>query len=795
MAAQSLNQSIFRLVVSLVVITCLTILVNVWLVTFQQAQNKLAKDIELAQKVLGEILENQEELLFTSASVLTDDYGFKQAIASQDNATITSALSNHGNRISADLMGIFSLEGDTIARTLKSKTDRTNEAFGDIKLPSKYINISLQQGGLSTFMQIDNKIYKVILLRIDAPTPLAIALVGFELTQNFIQKLEDTTQIRVKLLAYDKPTAQFPVTVENKQSAFNAFLKTLKVSDLSWFHIAFSSKNLVTQKFLLYKNDSISIDVVLTKQLSQLIAEFSTLKSNISLIIFIAIIIASIVAMLFSRHLARPIMQLANIAQRISAGNYQQKLSSISGSKEFMHLSGALNNMQKSIREREKQIIFQAQRDPLTNLYTRYYAGDVINTALQDTNTRKYGFHAVGINIVGFRDINDVFGYQYGDACLVDLASRIKRLGGLSARLSGGEFLWIPSLNTTEENLALGDVKLREVKEIIEQPVIHEGVSILLKVVIGTVHCPSQADSAEQLYRLTNIVLDEAQLQPSLMLHYQDIFEQKYIRRVNIITRLKTALSENSPNLFLYYQPKLHIESQTVNAAEALIRWIDPELGFVPPDEFIAIAESAGLISQVTDWVLKRAIRDAQHLAMQRVDVCIAINLSAKDVTDPYLLDKVAVLLKQANLPTSALSFEITESDLVVDPKKAIAHLTDFKAQGYKLAIDDFGTGYSSLAYLKSFPVHTLKIDKSFVLNLSKDQDDRDIVETIMQLAHKFKLSVVAEGVEDAQSLAILAELGCTWAQGFYLCRPCPLDEFIKWTTNNQHTKWLQEHD
>lgn len=793
MKARSLNQSIFRLVISLVVITCLTILVNVWLVTFHQAQSKLAKDIQLAQKVLGQVMENQEELLFTSASVLTDDFGFKQAVATKDNATITSVLSNHGNRISADLMAIFSLNGSTIASTVKTSPAGAEAKMlnlSKIDISPLLIETTLQEGGVSTFMTLNDRIFKVILLRIDAPTPLAIALVGFELTPSFVKKLQDTTQIQVALIANNKQVNQLAIVVKSNNNTPGKHF--LPVNKLAWHHIAFTNNTFITQEFRLYENDVLNIDVVLTQELGKLISEFSALKSNISFIIFIAIVIASVVAVLFSRRLAQPIMQLAEVAQRISSGDYQQKIVATNRSKEFMYLSSAFNNMQNSISERQKQITFQAQHDTLTGLHTRYHAGELINKALQTANIQQRGFHAVGINIVGFRDINDVFGYQYGDACLIELAQRILHLGGLSARLSGGEFLWVPHIDTKQENQHIGDFKLRQIKELLEQPVIHQGVSIGLKMALGTVHCPSQAKSAEQLYKLTNIVLDEAQLEPSLMLHYQDVFEQKYVRRVQIITRLKNALSENSPNLFLYYQPKLHIASQRVKAVEALIRWIDPELGFVPPDEFIGIAESAGLISQVTDWVIARAIRDAQHMVMQNIDVCIAINLSAKDITNPYLLDKITSSLADANLPAKALSFEITESDLVEDPQKAIAHLADYKKHGYELAIDDFGTGYSSLAYLKSFPVNSLKIDKSFVLKLSQNQDDKDIVESIIQLANKFTLTVVAEGVEDAESLAILAALGCTWAQGFYLCRPISLPDFIAWHKANQSTKWLQ---
>lgn len=791
MKVHSLNQGIFRLVIGLVLLTSLSILINVWVVTYQQAQNKLSKDIELAQKVLGEVLQNQEELLITSASVLTDDFGFKQAVATRDSATITSALSNHGNRISADLMGIFSLSGDTIASTSKNSIDETVTINQQIILAEKFIATTLEEGGVSTFLTLNNKVYKVILLRIDAPSPLAIALVGFELTPKFVQRLEDTTQIQVSLLAKQKTANAASIVIASQFGETLNQHNSLKVDELAWHHIALSTNTSVTQNFVFYENDELTIDVVLTQQLSKLIAEFSALKSNISIIVFASVLIAVVVAFLYSRKLAQPITELSRVAQRISAGDYKQQIDAKSKSKEFMHLSNAFNNMQQSISEREREITYQARRDPLTQLYTRYHVSDVIDQALKKAITNDKGFHCVGINIIGFRDINDVFGYQYGDACLIELAKRIQALGGISARLSGGEFLWIPNIDLDEEHQHIGDFKLVEIKERLEQSVQHLGVSIPLQVTLGTVQCPSQADSAEQLLKLTNIVLDEAKLHPLHMLHYQEEFEQKYIRRLLIITKLKQALTENSSDLFLYYQPKLHLESEQVKSVEALIRWIDPELGFVAPDEFIALAENAGLISQVTDWVIQRAIRDAQHLVMKNIHLCIAINLSAKDVTNPYLLDKVGELLRKANLSAKALSFEITESDLVEDPKKAIEHLKNFKQQGYELAIDDFGTGYSSLAYLKSFPVDTLKIDKSFVLSLSSNQDDRDIVETIMQLATKFNLNVVAEGVEDAESLQILAELGCTWAQGFYMCRPIPLNDLIEWCHSNQHKKWL----
>jgi len=243
--------------------------------------------------------------------------------------------------------------------------------------------------------------------------------------------------------------------------------------------------------------------------------------------------------------------------------------------------------------------------------------------------------------------------------------------------------------------------------------------------------------------------LDQAKQSTNKILVFKAEYEEKYSRKIQIITKLKQALNEDSSDLALFYQPKLHLNSQKINSCEALIRWIDPELGFVPPDEFIQIAENAGLIAQVTDWVINRAIRDAKLMHSEGLGICIAINLSARDVENPYLLFEIKRRLEIAKLPIDTLSFEITESDLVDNTSNAIEHLENFKSQGYSLAIDDFGTGYSSLSYLKRFPVDTLKTDKSFILNLSQDQNAHDIVFTVTTLAEKFKYSVVAEGGEE----------------------------------------------
>ena len=228
-----------------------------------------------------------------------------------------------------------------------------------------------------------------------------------------------------------------------------------------------------------------------------------------------------------------------------------------------------------------------------------------------------------------------------------------------------------------------------------------------------------------------------------------------------------------------------------VTHVEALIRWNNARLGFVSPEDFIAIAEQAGFIEKITAWVINTAIADAARFRDANISVSVAVNLSAKDIMDPALLPNVLRLLEAKNLDTESLSFEITEGDLVKDHEKAVIHLQAFRDVGFEIAIDDFGTGYSSMAYLQNLPVSTLKVDKSFVLKLHEQDGDQKIVKTVISLAHSFNMNVVAEGVETIEALMLLADWGCELAQGYYICKPTSADNFITWHHNNLSTKWF----
>ncbi|MBU3004570.1 GGDEF domain-containing phosphodiesterase [Paraglaciecola arctica] len=773
MTQTPLNQSIFRLVAGLVILTALTTFINVWIATDEQTREKLERDLSIAENVLQRVLQSREDLLYISASVLTADFGFKQAVASSDKGTIDSALFNHGQRINADLMALVSLTGSSITSVPAAlKMDQ------EFPYPQAIESV-IKNGGYTSLMMLNKQLYQVIMLTVDAPTPIAIALVGFKLGDPILAQLKDITKLETTLQVYSRQNEIFKISTLPAPLVEQALAQINERP--SWLSITITQDTpYVSQQFTLSDALEHQTIITLSEDAQLLFADFNSLQFSITALGIIVILLATFLAALFSRRISKPLVVLADIAKRIAVGDYTKDAVVETKTTEVSLLSKAFSKMQSNVQTREEKIIFQARHDVLTSLYNRQHVETLLEQKFNDNDN----FVAIGINIFGFRGINDVFGYHNGDRCLEELAQRLSKFDGIAARLTGGELLWIPSQQPSQESI-------ESIKSTLEAPINAIDVIINIKVALGLIYCPKDANNAEQVFKRLNIVLDEAQITRRFVLAFDSRLEERYSRRLSIITELKNTLDHRQEELSLNYQPKLDIQEGKVTHVEALIRWTNTSLGFVSPEDFIAVAEQAGFIEAITHWVINRAIKDAAIFRDAEVDVSIAINLSAKDIMNPTLLPRVLELLKANNLNTQCLSFEITEGDLVKDHNKAITHLQAFRDNGFEIAIDDFGTGYSSMAYLQNLPVNTLKVDKSFVLNLHENQGDQKIVKTVISLAHSFDMNVVAEGIENIQALTLLAQWGCELAQGYYICKPTSADKLISWYKDNLTTKWL----
>lgn len=772
-AIKTLNQHIFRLAGGLVLLSSVVILLNVWVSTIEHAKNQLADNFKVAESVLKQILGSRDEQLYNSSYILTSDFAFKQAVATKDKATIDSVLSNYGNRIDSDMMALIDLDGFVISSTSLELEPDKSFPFPDLVEQVK------KEGGASTILVIDGKLYQIMLLTVKAPRAIAISVLGFEIDNELLELLKSISQLDISIHLLVDSNTQLSSSTLPIDIVEEALLQTEQ--DVNWKTASMlGTTPYISKQFLFHQDSNTEVYFTLSENVERIFGDFNQLQLKMTIIAILSVVLSLLLGAIVARKLSTPLHRLSDVAKTISKGEYNKDLEIKSNTEEIDQLSKAFSSMQSNIKERQEEIAYQASHDLLTHLQNRYRISQILDAKFAERKP----FQVIGSNLLGFRGVNDIFGYHIGDVCLQVIASRIKKFGGQSARLNGGEFLWIP-----DEIISLDDIV--KMQRSIEERVIIEDTSINIRLAVGILHCPEDCENTESVLKRLNITLDEARTTSNKLTLYQESFEAHYIRRLAIISELKKALVSKQSELALFYQPKLHLNSGKVATVEALIRWNSSELGFVPPDEFIEVAEQTGLIGQVTDWVISTAISGVLQMREQGLEITIAINLSAHDVLNKQLLPDVQKKLEDLSLPANCLSFEITESDLVSDPVEAVKILNKYREAGLSLAIDDFGTGYSSMSYLKSLPVSDLKIDKSFVLKLDTQQSDQQIVQTIIQLAHIFGLGVIAEGVENSATLELLNEWGCEWVQGYHICRPIPLQELVEWHTANKQTEWL----
>lgn len=411
-------------------------------------------------------------------------------------------------------------------------------------------------------------------------------------------------------------------------------------------------------------------------------------------------------------------------------------------------------------------------RDALTGLPNRLE----LHQALQQEPEREAGALMV-MDLDQFKEINDTLGHNHGDALLKEIGPRLRRVvrdSDLIVRLGGDEFAVV--LRSVDEYQAVRRAHL--ILESIAEPFLVEGIPITVDTSIGIARFPADGVDAPALVRAAEVAMYHAKAQHSGYAVYTKEFDPYNRRRLSLLGDLRLAIERGQ--MSLYFQAEVDIRARRVWGVEALLRWQHPQHGFVPPDEFIPLAEQAGIINPLTIWVLNAALRQWRTWKAMGIDMKMAVNISVKSFQDDNLAKRIGGLLKDWEVPPDRLELEITESIIMEEPERAMRILTELNHMGVGLAIDDFGTGHSSLAYIKKLPVARIKIDKSFVLDMIDDDQDAIIVRTIVELAHNLGLDVTAEGVETLHAWELLEILGCDLAQGYYLFRPMPADDLIR---------------
>jgi diguanylate cyclase (GGDEF)-like protein len=418
--------------------------------------------------------------------------------------------------------------------------------------------------------------------------------------------------------------------------------------------------------------------------------------------------------------------------------------------------------------------------DDLTGLANRERFREVVEERIASARLWNSTFAVMLMDLDRFKEINDTLGHHYGDVLLQDMGPRlVDAIGpeGLVARLGGDEFGILPAPGTHDSGFIEREVGRLITR--ISEPFSVDELSLEVGASIGVARFPEDGEDSHALLRCADIAMYTAKEAQCDFKVYTAEQNQHSVRRLSVLSDMRHALT--SDEIVVHYQPIVDLDDLSVTGAEGLVRWQHPEHGLIPPGAFVQTVEQTGLIGPLTRHVLEHSIAECASWRKGGRDLSVAVNLSVRNLLDRDLPKEIERLLATYSLPPQALQLEITESMIMSDPDRALATVTRLSNLGVRMSVDDFGTGYSSLANLRRLPIDELKIDRSFVSPMLRDESDLIIVRSTINLGHDLGLRIIAEGVEDGATLRQLALLGCDLAQGYHLSRPIPADAFGAW--------------
>jgi diguanylate cyclase (GGDEF)-like protein len=742
----------------------------------RNARTQLAQGLERSEAVLRDELAQRGELLAAGAATLGADFGLLSTLQGEPDAdTVRSTLEDKIGRLkSASVVAVLDRQGGLLAATGEGAAGVANVAADAAAWPPRQPRIVLLAGAPLQMVKVP------VAQRGEAPS--GWLLVGSAMARS-LPDLARLTQAQLSLVA--APPGQAAQIVASTLQAGGVAMPAASLAPLARLaegpgELALAGDDTELRSAML--GEGPAVRVVLSLSVDDAVRPYARLQRELALVTLFGVAVFAAGSVLMARSVTRPVQSLVQASRRLGGGDFDTPVPAAPRNDELAELAQAFEGMRAGLAERTEHIRQLAYWDPLTRLPNRAQFEDRLRQTLAEAGVAT----VLMLNLDRLEQVNQVLGRARGDRLLQCAADRLRavlrRLGelpvcvdGLVARLTGDEFaLLLPGCDA-----ARGAEVAREVAQAFEQPVTLDDSVVDLSAGMGVAQFPTHADSADALMARALLAMTEAKRRMAGMLVYDPSIDAGSAQTLSLLGELRRALRQQELRLFL--QPKVAVADGTLAGAEALVRWQHPERGLVPPVQFIPFAEETGFIHELTLWVVDEAARIWATQAAQGFELLLSVNLSAHDLMKPDLLARLDARLQHHRVPARALCLEITESAIAHDPQRALQMLHALKAHGFKLSIDDFGAGQTSLAQLIDLPVDELKLDMLFVRTMDKDADKASMVGSLIRMGHDRRLSVVAEGVENATILQQLRELGCDQAQGWHLGKPMPAGELPAW--------------
>jgi diguanylate cyclase len=739
------------------------------------ANERLSADLDHGTRTFRRILDERGAQLALATRVLASDFAFRKALAVADPATIQSVLENHSARLRADFGLVLSP-----ARAVVASTGTATRASP--QLLTSVAPEAQESAGRTFILPLDGRLVQVAVVPVLAPDPVGWAAFGWELDQRAASDLKQLVDLDISFLsgsdggAMSVSASTLPVVLRDEVRRQFASSSALASHSGQMRIVSLGEEPYASSAFSLDGRQSSRAAVVTHQSVAKASAPFKRLTDLLTILSILGVAACVLGSSMLAGAIARPIRSLTAMTEAMRRGETGVQLGGRRLTGELQGLANSFNRLIDTLRKRDAEVLQLAYFDTLTGLSNRAGFSKAAPMRLKASGSDKFAAVAL-INIASSAQINSVLGHEVGDEVIRAVAARLRDAlpeSDLIARFGNDNFA-VLLIKASEKKL---ESTLKHLISQFDAPLHVVKQAIDVRMHVGWAQLRDDGFDLATVMRRADMALNEASTRQLPVVRFSRTMEADTHTHFALLSDLKLAVVNNQ--FELRYQPKLSMRGEVVGF-EALLRWNHPHRGPIMPDAFIGIAEQTGAVRDVTRYVVAEAIHQLLRWTKEGETLPIAVNISARDLQDESFPRFVADRLAEMGVEASLLRFEITERALMDNLEAAAQALHALQKIGIKVSLDDYGTGYATLTHISQLPVSELKIDRSFVTDLTEETRNYAIVLSTVQMGHRLGMTVVAEGVEKMTELDALRESGCDEVQGYYFSQPLKASEVQAW--------------